>query len=208
MSFLNKMRDFVEGNYHYFNKKHNAEHINEQALWRAYLCSDCLKAGKCRICNCKTPNMFFSPNKIDSAGKWKKMLPANEWEAFKKSDNQYPFFEKTYKEYQQNLNASTELYREQQKLLGYTPPLSDPSYPYSRGVRQEEVIGVDVDDSNDGTSSLTILQSTLRREETNDTERLPSIGTAIRTVDIDDNTLQGSDDVSGTETSDVMEKED
>ena len=57
-----------------------AAHLVEQAFYRAYLCSDCFSGGRCKHCGCKTPEMFFSPKKEDSEGKWGKMLSKNEWE--------------------------------------------------------------------------------------------------------------------------------
>jgi len=170
------MRDFVEGNYLFFNRPHNAPHINEQAMWRAYHCQDCLKAGKCRHCGCKTPNMFFSPNKADSANKWGKMMSQTQWEAFKESEPEYKIFEKTLITQKKADNASTELYREQQKFLGYTPPVTDPLFAHNQRAGKEGVITTALGDSPDESSSLTILQSTIRREESNDLGGLPTSG--------------------------------
>lgn len=69
--------------------------VNEQAVWRAYLCSDCLAKGRCSYtlpdgrpggCGCSTPSMFFAPNKVDSRGRWSKMLPKDKWEEFTRSE--------------------------------------------------------------------------------------------------------------------------
>jgi hypothetical protein len=208
MNFLNKIRDFVEGNYLYFNKAHNAPHINEQAFWRAWHCQDCLNAKKCRHCGCTTPNMFFSPNKTDSMNKWGKMLNEQQWETYKQNNTEYRAFEILQKQKVKELNASTELYREQQKLLGYTPPLSDPAYEFDRRVRQEGIIESNVGDSPDISPSLSILQSTISREEVDSDEGLPGIGGSSFEIIVNNSDFPGSNDVSGTETSDVVEEKD
>jgi hypothetical protein len=81
------VRNFVEGNYMMWKDQLSnvgiQKHYKEQAIYRALLCRPCLDNGRCLICKCKTPNMFFSINKEDSDGKWGKMLEAKEWEAFK-----------------------------------------------------------------------------------------------------------------------------
>lgn len=84
----NNIRDFVGGNYlmwkDQLTNKGIPYYVKEQALYRAILCRPCLVKGKCLICECRTPNMFFSKNKVDSGGKWGKMLDVENWEAFKK----------------------------------------------------------------------------------------------------------------------------
>ena len=84
------VRDFIQGNYMMWKDQLTstgiAKHYKEQALYRALLCRPCLINGKCLICNCKTPNMFFSINKVDSDNKWGAMVEVEEWEAFKKEN--------------------------------------------------------------------------------------------------------------------------
>lgn len=70
------VRNFLEGNANYFLG--SPEHIKEQAELRASLCSPCLENGKCKKCGCKTPHMFYAPNKVDSAGRWSSMLTEND----------------------------------------------------------------------------------------------------------------------------------
>lgn len=63
-------------------------HIKEQVVYRASLCQDCYINGSCVKCGCKTPDMFYSPNKVDSLGKWNEMIEdKNQWEAFKVENN-------------------------------------------------------------------------------------------------------------------------
>ena len=51
--------------------------------YRATLCKDCLDAGKCKICGCKTPALFFAPEFKDESNKWGAFLPQEEWTQFK-----------------------------------------------------------------------------------------------------------------------------
>lgn len=88
---LSKIRDFVEGNALYFADQLRSNvispHVKEQALYRAFLCAECLTLGNCKSCGCKTPNMFFSPNKTDSENRWSEMMTAEKWEEFKKAND-------------------------------------------------------------------------------------------------------------------------
>ncbi len=79
--------NFLQGYYntakHYLDTL--PQHIQEQAIHRAVLCSDCLKLGKCKVCKCSTPAMFLAPNKHDSMNKWGAMLEKEEWDIFKET---------------------------------------------------------------------------------------------------------------------------
>jgi hypothetical protein len=85
------IRNFVEGNYMMLkdrlSQKGIHEHWKEQAIYRAMLCKPCLVNGKCTECGCKTPNLFFSSQKVDSKNNWGKMLNVQDWEAFKKEND-------------------------------------------------------------------------------------------------------------------------
>lgn len=86
----NKARDFIEGSTLYATKNLlTPTHIREQAIWRAFLCDECLNKGSCKICGCSTPAMFFSPNKVDSDKKWGVMLSKSKWKEFKENDEYY-----------------------------------------------------------------------------------------------------------------------
>jgi len=87
---VKNVRNFLEGNYkmRVQGYKHLPKHHQEQVEYRALLCADCLKAGKCKVCGCGTPGLFFAPNKVDSKKRWGKMMDATAWEVFKKS-NEY-----------------------------------------------------------------------------------------------------------------------
>lgn len=87
------VKNFVEGNYNYYISR--PSHIEEQANYRAYLCQSCHNEGRCPHCGCRTPQMFYSPSKVDSQGRWGRMLPPDEWDSFKITSEQYKEFEKS-----------------------------------------------------------------------------------------------------------------
>ena len=80
---VNKIRDFLEGNLHYYHPKD--AHVTEQAIYRSILCKPCLLNGSCYHCKCKTPNMFFAPKKRDSLNKWGPMLDKESWSTLKRT---------------------------------------------------------------------------------------------------------------------------
>ena len=88
---ISDIKNFIQGNYNYFTQ--NSTHINEQASMRQFMCSSCLSNGSCLSCGCKTPNMFYSPNKSDSLLRWGPMLDSESWEEFKKSSTYFNIME-------------------------------------------------------------------------------------------------------------------
>lgn len=58
----------------------------EQIIYRQsfYECKKCLKNGSCTHCGCSTPDLFFEKEMVCSGGNWNEILPADEWEEFKK----------------------------------------------------------------------------------------------------------------------------
>jgi hypothetical protein len=83
----NNIRNFVNG---YWNKLKDDSHymslqphIKEQILYRMNLCKECYVNGSCIECGCKTPEMFYAQAKVDSKGRWDKMMNKEKWEEFK-----------------------------------------------------------------------------------------------------------------------------
>lgn len=140
--------------------------------------------------------------------KWDKMVNSVTWEEFKKTDNEYQMFQKSLKNLEKVNNASTELFRQQQELLGSTPPLNDPIPEYYQGPREEEVLTTAVGDSPDQSSALTILQSTVARTDSVSTDGLPDNGGGAGSELGNTVNIPGSDSDSGTETSNGMEEKD
>jgi uncharacterized protein YcbK (DUF882 family) len=84
------IKNFIQGNYLMVKDilgSDKMSHVKEQALYRAMLCPQCLIAGRCIKCGCKTPNMFYSPEKKCNNYKWHTMLPKEYWEEYKKIHN-------------------------------------------------------------------------------------------------------------------------
>jgi len=81
---LHNIRNFIEGNLKSLQRTF-LPHEKEQVIYRATACSDCLNAGKCKVCGCATPGLFYAPQKRDSEGKWGPFMPLGEWEKFKKT---------------------------------------------------------------------------------------------------------------------------
>jgi len=85
------IRNFIEGNINIFKEKSSFMqldlHIQEQAIYRAALCMECLDKGACTECGCITPHLFYAANKEDALLKWGKMLEEKEWEVFKEEHN-------------------------------------------------------------------------------------------------------------------------
>lgn len=57
--------------------------------YRAFLCNDCLQNGKCLVCGCSTPGMFYTPLKKDSKHRWPTIADEKEWDQFKSIDSNY-----------------------------------------------------------------------------------------------------------------------
>lgn len=93
------IKNYIQGNAKYYLGA--KPHEREQAKLRAYLCSPCLVDGRCKVCKCSTPNMFYAPNKIDSEQKWGPFLSEIQWKALKENINEY-------KEFIDSLNDATE----------------------------------------------------------------------------------------------------
>ena len=90
---LNKknVKNFIEGNINYLRQRSTffklPVHIQEQAVYRAMLCFDCLQLGRCKSCNCKTPESFYSPDNGDELGKWGPMLGMHDGTKYKQQHN-------------------------------------------------------------------------------------------------------------------------
>lgn len=83
------------------NIKNLPDHEIVQILLRAHLCKPCLDAGHCLNpnCNCKTPDMFYAPDKECEDKRWGKMMNEEEWNNFSQTlmgqiANSYAFYTK------------------------------------------------------------------------------------------------------------------
>ena len=74
------------------------EFKEEQFRYRAFLCLECVKNGRCVVCGCSSPGIFYAPNKQDSKNRWPTLKSESEWNSFKATDP-------TYQEYIKLLNS-------------------------------------------------------------------------------------------------------
>jgi len=77
------IRNAAEGYTNYYLRSLTPLHIREQAVYRASLCTPCLKAQKCLHCGCPSQKVFLSPSRKDKLNKWGKMLNKDDWKDFK-----------------------------------------------------------------------------------------------------------------------------
>lgn len=92
---ISDVKNFVQGNYKYVTKNSLPIHETEQIELRKFLCNSCLMNGACSICGCKTPNVFYAPQKTDAANKWGPFMSEIQWDALKNNIDQYSMFIKT-----------------------------------------------------------------------------------------------------------------
>lgn len=92
---ISDVRNFVEGNYKFATKSNLPTYQLEQIELRKFLCGACLDNKSCTICGCKTPNVFFAPQKIDAAYKWGPFMSEIQWSALKNNIDQYATFIKS-----------------------------------------------------------------------------------------------------------------
>lgn len=83
---FDNVKSFIRGNTNMYLDKLGVEVLEDyekiQVLLRQTLCSPCVDAGKCLVCNCTTPNLFYDTKRIDSKAKWRQMLNKEEWDKF------------------------------------------------------------------------------------------------------------------------------
>lgn len=60
---------------------------SEQLIWRMNTCKPCVEAGVCDKCDCPQPSGMLTPSYTCKGKRFQEMLPAKEWEQFKKTKN-------------------------------------------------------------------------------------------------------------------------
>lgn len=87
---ISDIKNYIEGKFLKFvDKTLDAlkDYQKEQVYYRMYKCKSCLDNSKCLYCGCQTPDMFYSPDKIDSQLRWGKFLSEEQWNLFKEQDS-------------------------------------------------------------------------------------------------------------------------
>lgn len=62
-------------------------HIVEQIHYRALICNDCMRNGKCKHCGCHTPALFYSYYLQCEEGKWPPFMKRKYWKMYKEMMN-------------------------------------------------------------------------------------------------------------------------
>lgn len=84
--------NFLQGNLKYYTKSNLPNYQSEQIELRRFLCQSCDVAGKCELCGCKTPNMYYAPLKQDKAGRWAEFMSEAQWNSLVNNIEQYAEF--------------------------------------------------------------------------------------------------------------------
>jgi len=58
------------------------KHIEEQIMYRASICSDCMSAGKCKMCGCSLPGKLHVAKSCNPE-RFPDLMSSQEWEKFK-----------------------------------------------------------------------------------------------------------------------------
>ena len=82
---LSYIRDFVEAHMKLVTQK-LPWYQEEQVMYRAIQCPECVEAGKCLACGCLTPQIFFAQHRVDAEGRWGAFLTEPEWKKFKEDN--------------------------------------------------------------------------------------------------------------------------
>ena len=56
----------------------------EQIVFRMRKCPDCVEAGECLHCGCKSPELFYDKDNYCSEDRWQEMKNPEEWRKHKK----------------------------------------------------------------------------------------------------------------------------
>jgi len=59
------------------------ESFAEQVVYRMGKCPECVQAGECHHCHCPMPQKALTPLAVCSAGAWPRMMPPEDWKAYK-----------------------------------------------------------------------------------------------------------------------------
>jgi hypothetical protein len=59
------------------------DHIEEQFAWRCEMAKECLKAGKCKVCGCSTPELFLASKACENNPPcYPEMMDKETWDKF------------------------------------------------------------------------------------------------------------------------------
>lgn len=85
---INNIKQFIEGN---TNLLYDAvigkpKYYQEQIVYRASKCSDCLEDGKCVYCGCDLPGKHYVKKSCNNGERFPDLMDEKEWEEFKEKN--------------------------------------------------------------------------------------------------------------------------
>lgn len=115
--------NFLQGNLNYYTKSTLPKYQAEQIELRRYLCQSCDVAGKCNLCGCKTPNMYYAPLKHDKAGRWAEFMSEAQWNALVDNIDSYAEYIKILQSKSRGIIDSSAITADTDKVLEQTDTL-------------------------------------------------------------------------------------
>jgi hypothetical protein len=84
-----KIFEFIEGNLKMLGDKLNLlpQHEKEQVIFRANICTDCMKNKKCKYCGCSVPGKLYVKKSCNKGERFPDMMDIELWEKYKIDNN-------------------------------------------------------------------------------------------------------------------------
>lgn len=87
---LKQMKNYLQGNYHYFLDKNGRypEYLREQIRYRLSFCiEDCQKQGACVYCGCPPEKKAYNKQSCNGGDRFPDLMNEEEWNKYKKEHN-------------------------------------------------------------------------------------------------------------------------
>ena len=91
---LKNIKAYLQGNTRHLLRRVFPEalpdYIEEQFAYRCEVAKECLDLGKCKVCQCSTPELFLANKACDNIPPcYPPFMEEDVWEEFKKNENEY-----------------------------------------------------------------------------------------------------------------------
>jgi hypothetical protein len=63
------------------------QHIKEQIAYRMLKCSDCMEAGKCKVCGCDVPGKLYVNESCNKGERFPDLMSKPEWDKYKENND-------------------------------------------------------------------------------------------------------------------------
>lgn len=86
---LKNIKAFIEGNTKMLGDRLGLlpKHEQEQVIFRASLCGDCLETGECRVCGCSVPGKFYVAKSCNDGERFPDLMDKEKWDLYKIENN-------------------------------------------------------------------------------------------------------------------------